>query len=126
MQQNALCMRVVEKPWGHEVVFAETEFYAGKVITINANCRLSLQYHQHKDESIYVLEGTLYLEVGESEESLLTTAFTVGQGFRVRPGELHRMRAGDALVRFAEVSTPHLTDVVRIADDYGREGTSSA
>ncbi len=116
--------RVVTKPWGEERIFAETKRYAGKLILIRAGESLSYQYHNRKEETIHVLEGTLGLEV-EREGERVDLSLKPGESFHVAPGTRHRMfaEAGDCLL--VEVSTPELDDVVRLSDRYGREGTSA-
>ena len=115
--------RTVDKPWGSELIWAESEHYAGKILFVKAGESLSLQYHEVKDESWYVLEGRAKLELGRvGEESLETLEIAPGQAFRFRPGTVHRV-TGIEDTRILEVSTAHLADVVRLADVYGREGT---
>ena len=116
--------RVVPKPWGEERIFAENDRYAGKFLLIRNGETLSLQYHARKDETVHVLEGVLGLELERNGESA-DLRVTAGEAFRVTPGTRHRMYApeGDCLV--VEVSTPELDDVVRLADRYGRAGTSA-
>jgi len=114
----------VDKPWGHEVWWAWTEQYVGKLLHVRAGHRLSVQYHEHKDETSYVLRGRLRLLKGESADSLVETVVVEGDRWRNRPGEVHTIEAiEDADV--VEVSTPHLDDVVRLSDSYGREGTNA-
>lgn len=115
---------IVTKPWGRELIYANTERYIGKIIEVEAGSRLSLQYHRHKDESIYVLEGTLSLVIGESADALETHDLPAGSSWHVRPGVVHRFAAPHGVVRVLEVSTPHPDDVVRVSDDYGREDAS--
>lgn len=113
----------VEKPWGHELWWANTELYAGKILHVNAGERLSLQYHHRKDETCYVLAGRLLLVQGPSADELTETVIEAGHAWRNRPGVVHTIEAledSDVL----EVSTPHLDDVVRLDDRYGRRGTS--
>ena len=115
--------RTVDKPWGSELIWAESEHYAGKILFVKAGESLSLQYHEVKDESWYVLEGRAKLELGRvGEESLETVEIAPGQAFRFRPGTVHRV-TGIEDTRILEVSTAHLDDVVRLEDVYGREGT---
>ena len=115
--------RTVDKPWGSELIWAESEHYAGKILFVKAGESLSLQYHEVKDESWYVLEGRAKLELGRvGEESLETVEIAPGQAFRFRPGTVHRV-TGIEDTRILEVSTAHLDDVIRLADVYGREGT---
>ena len=110
-------MRRVEKPWGHEIIWAETEEYVGKILHISADQRLSLQYHQVKEETIYVLEGTL---LNWTDEDSPPQRIEAGKSLHVAVGQIHRFGAGGAPVKIVEVSTPHLKDVVRLADDYHR------
>jgi mannose-6-phosphate isomerase-like protein (cupin superfamily) len=117
---------VVEKPWGREVIYASNELYIGKIIEINEGARLSLQLHEQKDETIYVLDGTLRLVIGDSVDTLRSRDLSEGVSFRVQTGQVHRYQAPYGSVRVLEVSTPHPNDVVRLEDDYGREGTSTA
>ena len=109
-------MRKVEKPWGHEIIWAETANYVGKLLHINAGHRLSMQYHEIKEETIYVLSGTLYVYDCECNIKKLTP----GECFHVRPYQVHRFGANESAVEIMEVSTPHLDDVVRLEDDYKR------
>lgn len=116
--------RRVEKPWGWELVWAEADAYVGKLLFVRAGESLSLQYHQVKDESWLVQEGRARLELGEVGGALEATEIGPGDAFRFRPGTVHRVTAlADLLV--VEVSTPHLDDVVRLEDRYGRAGTSA-
>jgi len=115
--------RKVEKPWGWELVWAEAEDYVGKLLFVRAGESLSLQYHEVKDESWLVQEGRATLECGNVGAELETFEIAAGDAFRFRPRTVHRVHAvEDTLV--IEVSTPQLTDVVRLEDRYGREGTS--
>jgi mannose-6-phosphate isomerase-like protein (cupin superfamily) len=116
--------RRIDKPWGWELVWAETEQYVGKLLFVRAGHSLSLQYHERKDESWLVQEGRATLELGELDgplETLVLEKVEIGPGdaFRYRPHTVHRVTAlEDTLV--LEVSTPHLDDVVRLEDRYGR------
>jgi len=114
----------VEKPWGYEIWWALTEDYAGKILHVNAGERLSLQYHQLKHESCYVLSGRLILVQGPDAADLTETVIEAGHTWQNHPGVVHTIEAvvdSDVL----EASTPHLDDVVRLTDRYGREGTST-
>ncbi len=116
-------VRRVPKPWGHEIVFAENERYAGKILHIEPGHKLSLQYHERKDETLYVLSGEVYLLV-EVDGVLTESRLRPGDSYRIRPGVRHRMRA-ETGCDLVEVSSPELDDVVRLEDDYGREGTTA-
>ena len=117
-------MRRVDKPWGYEVIWAETSRYVGKVLHINAGGRLSRQYHEVKEETLFVQTGTMILEVGPAD-AIEIRRMGPGDVFHVLPGTIHRM-IGETDVDVMEVSTPELDDVVRLEDVYGREGTSKA
>jgi len=120
----AVAPRRVEKPWGFELVWAETEDYVGKLLFVRAGQSLSLQYHEVKDESWLVQQGRASLELGVVGGALETIEIGRDDCFRYRPGTVHRVTAlEDTLI--VEVSTPHLDDVVRLEDRYGREGTSA-
>jgi mannose-6-phosphate isomerase-like protein (cupin superfamily) len=112
--------RRVDKPWGHEDIWAETERYVGKVLAIDGGKRLSLQYHEHKDESILVLRGRLCLELENGAGEIESMELQVGESRRIAPGRRHRFAALDGGCELVEVSTPDLEDVVRVEDDYGR------
>ncbi len=116
-------VRRVDKPWGHEIVYALTDRYCGKVLFIRAGEELSLQFHKAKDEVIYVHEGRIELEVGEPGGRVDREVVGPGRAFRLAPGTVHRWRAlEDAVV--LEASTPEVDDVVRLEDRYGRAGGS--
>jgi mannose-6-phosphate isomerase len=116
--------RKVEKPWGWELVWAEAEGYVGKLLFVRAGESLSLQYHEVKDESWLVQEGRARLELGVVGGELEELEIGPGDAFRYRPRTVHRVTAiADTLV--IEVSTTELTDVVRLEDRYGREGTNA-
>jgi mannose-6-phosphate isomerase len=109
----------IEKPWGHEIVFARTDRYCGKVLFVRKGEQLSLQFHRRKDEVIYVHEGRIELEIGDPGGALDVEVVGPGKAFRIAPGVVHRWLAlEDAVV--LEVSTPELEDVVRLEDRYGR------
>ena len=112
----------VQKPWGHEIRFAENEKYLGKILYIAKGHKLSRQYHQLKDETIMVYHGTLILELGlPNTESFTTKTLRYGDRFRVIPGVIHRFIATEeGPVTLIEVSTPEIDDVVRLEDDYKR------
>ena len=125
MSAYATTPRRVEKPWGWELVWAETESYVGKLLHVRAGQALSLQYHEVKDEAWIVQEGRASLELGEVGGKLETVEIGPGDTFRFRPRTVHRVTAIDDLT-VVEISTNHLDDVVRLEDHYGREGTSTA
>lgn len=111
-------MRIVEKPWGHEEIWAESGRYAGKFLIIRNGELLSRQYHERKEETICVLQGQLRLELGRGPDEVRTLG--PGETYHVLPGTVHRFCAPHGDVRLVEVSTPELDDVVRLADKYTR------
>ena len=115
----------VDKPWGHELRWAVTERYLGKLIHIDPGHRLSLQYHLHKDESILVLNGTLDLVLEDDAGVLRTHRLGPGQSARIPVGRRHRFIASSA-VDLVEVSSPEIHDVVRLEDAYGRADALAA
>ena len=122
----AFAPRRVEKPWGYELIWAETDRYVGKMLFVKAGESLSLQFHRVKDESWLVQGGRAKLELGSPGDAVLH-AEVIGPGaaFHYSPGTVHRLTALDDTT-ILEVSTPFLDDVVRLEDAYGREGTSEA
>jgi mannose-6-phosphate isomerase len=109
----------VEKPWGHELIWAHTDRYVGKILHVKAGHALSLQYHEKKDETIHLLRGRMKFFAGPSREELREVPLEEGQSFHVTPGTVHRMEAVTD-VDILEASTAHLGDVVRLDDRYGR------
>ena len=109
----------VEKPWGYELIWAHAEEYVGKILHVNSGEALSLQYHEVKDETIFLLSGEMVFWAGSSMEELEEVSLKAGEAFRVRPGTIHRMQAVTDC-DILEASTPHLEDVVRLEDRYGR------
>jgi mannose-6-phosphate isomerase len=123
-------VRRVPKPWGHEIIWASTDRYVGKILHIKAGQALSVQYHERKDETVYLLRGEMRYwvqlapDAPPDAEGLEDVRLTEGQAFRITPRTVHYMEAitdCDIL----EASTPELDDVVRLRDRYGREGTSA-
>lgn len=112
-------MRRVDKPWGYEIIWAETDKYVGKFLVIKRDHKLSRQYHIKKDETFFVQNGLMDLEIGPPD-NMFTIRLTEGQSYHCPPGTIHRMIAISNVV-VIEVSTPELDDVVRVEDDYGRQ-----
>ena len=109
----------VAKPWGSELIWAKTPKYVGKVLVIKAGQSLSLQFHQKKEETLFLESGEIKLEAGIDQDGLEQIDFPLNKAFHVTPGTIHRLTAiKDS--RVFEVSTPELEDVVRIKDMYGR------
>ncbi|MEN8041432.1 MAG: cupin domain-containing protein [Actinomycetota bacterium] len=118
--------RHVDKPWGYEYIWTETPYYTGKKIHVNAGNRLSLQYHHTKRESVFVLSGTLHLHLGQGDEARILE-LQEGESYDIAALEVHRFEApasGD--VDIIEVATPEVDDIVRLEDDFNREGTTEA
>lgn len=116
--------RHVAKPWGNERIWAWTTRYVGKVLTIETGKRLSLQYHERKDEWILVLDGRLRLTLADETGATHDRDLAPGDSAHIPVGYVHRYEAIETC-RVVEVSTPELEDVVRLQDDFGREGTSA-
>jgi mannose-6-phosphate isomerase len=127
MQSGPFVPRRVDKPWGHELIWAHSDRYVGKILHIKAGHALSVQYHERKDETIHLLRGRMIYRVKESADDsvpLREVEFSEGDSFRNLPGFVHQMEAVEDC-DVLEASTPDLDDVVRLTDRYGREGTSA-
>jgi mannose-6-phosphate isomerase len=116
-------IRRVPKPWGYELIFAHTDRYVGKILHVNKGESLSLQYHEMKDETLYVVKGELKLTI-EWEGDRREIPLRQGEAFHIPPRLIHRMLAIED-TDVAEVSTTELDDVVRLEDRYGRAGTKA-
>ena len=112
-------MKIVTKPWGYEVIWAHTHAYVGKILHVKAGHSLSLQYHEVKDETIYIHSGSISFEHYLEGEDPRTVVLTPGMEFRITPRRRHRMTALED-TDILEASTPELDDVVRLEDNYGR------
>jgi len=108
----------VDKPWGHEIIWARAERYVGKILHIEPGHVLSLQYHNQKDESIYVLTGEIILRIQQGE-TLIERRVRAGEAFHIPPKLIHQIEAV-TVTDLLEASTPELDDVVRLKDRYGR------
>ena len=109
----------VDKPWGYELIWAKTKDYVGKILFVRAGESLSLQYHVEKEETLFLETGHCKIFTGETPENLTPFEMNPGDIFHVAPKTLHQIVA-IADTRIFEVSTPQLTDVVRLKDRYGR------
>lgn len=116
-------IKKIEKPWGHELIWANTRKYVGKMLYIEKGHKLSRQYHKVKDETIFVQTGILQLELGAKEYKKITN-LNPGQAFHVKPNTIHRFCAPHGDVILFEVSTPELDDIIRLEDDYSRSSTT--
>jgi mannose-6-phosphate isomerase-like protein (cupin superfamily) len=120
---ETLPVKRVPKPWGHELIFAKTGRYVGKILHINRGESLSLQYHEIKEETLFVVSGELRLTI-EVDGDRRDVVMRGGEAFHIPPRMIHRMEALED-TDLAEVSTPELDDVIRLEDRYGRAGTSA-
>ena len=111
--------RRIEKPWGYELIWAQTDEYVAKVVHVRAGEALSLQFHEEKDETLFLLRGQVTLEIGPGVNSLQRVPIREGDAFRIRPGVLHRVVA-ETEVEILEASTPEMDDIIRVRDRYGR------
>ena len=112
-------LQIVKKPWGFENRWAITDKYLGKILHIDPGHKLSRQYHKEKDESIYVREGKLVLEIGHGTE-IEKFILNEGASWRIEPKTIHRFTAPSEGCVLIEVSTPEIEDVIRLEDDYNR------
>ncbi len=119
MEQPLQSPKIVDKPWGREIWYAHTDHYAGKVLEVKAGQRLSLQKHNIKEETLYLLSGQVKLTYGDQIYD-----WKPGQSIHIPAGTVHRFQAIEDSI-LLEVSTPHLEDVVRLEDDYQRAGTET-
>ena len=115
-------MERIEKPWGHEILFAVTEKYIGKILFIKKGHRLSLQYHKQKDETFYCLKGRASLIIKNGNMTNILPLVS-DCGYHIEPMTIHRLEATEDTT-LVEVSTPEAADVVRVEDDYGRASGS--
>ena len=113
-------MKIIQKPWGQEELIEVNENYMLKKLTMKKGHRCSLQYHNHKKETIYVLHGKLKIFTGLSKEKLTSKIYNANDTITLMPGTIHRMEGLEEST-YLEASTPHIEDVVRIEDDYNRE-----
>jgi mannose-6-phosphate isomerase-like protein (cupin superfamily) len=112
-------IRRVDKPWGYEIIYAHTDRYIGKILHINAGEALSLQYHERKDETLYLHTGEVILLV-EENGAMSERRLGAGESYRIKPFTRHRMIGGPEGCDLLEVSSPEIDDVVRLEDRYGR------
>lgn len=112
----------VEKPWGYELIWAKTKDYVGKILFIKQGHKLSLQFHKIKEETIFLQSGKMTLVFEDDDARLVEVSLQAGEAHHIPPNRRHRMIAVEDCTVF-EVSTPHLDDVVRLEDSYGRSGT---
>ena len=120
-QDNQRQAKEIIKPWGKEIWFADQPEFAGKILHIKKGYRYSLQYHERKKETQYLLKGSCRFLVGPSEDELEEIILQPGDKLDILPGTIHRAE-GITDVEIVEVSTSDLDDVVKLADDYGRSG----
>ena len=112
-------MYFIEKPWGSEEILEKNQNYVVKRLIMNKGHRCSLQFHEFKKETIFVLEGELKIYHGLSQDKLKSKVYKAGDSITINPKEIHRMEAIEKSV-YLEASTPELDDVIRLVDDYQR------
>lgn len=120
MLKNGLTCKYIQKPWGYEIWIAKNDKYAGKIIHINKGCKLSLQYHKIKHETLYLHSGLCNITINK-----ITSLMNPGECCEIKPGAVHRLEAVNESEIF-EISTPELDDIVRLEDDYGRKDNERA
>lgn len=113
--------QIIPKPWGQEELLEVNERYMVKRLTMEQGKRCSLQYHNKKRETIYILEGKLKICIGSDRYHLDERIFSSGDSTTIEPGKVHRMEGLTKAV-YLEASTPELEDVIRLQDDFGRTG----
>jgi mannose-6-phosphate isomerase-like protein (cupin superfamily) len=115
----------VSKPWGYEIIWALSDRYVGKILHVNAGHELSVQYHNKKDETVYLMSGDIVYRVQRNGDEVLDDVrLQVGESYRIIPGTIHQIVAVTDC-DLLEVSTPEIDDIVRLSDKYGREGTTA-
>ena len=112
-------VKKVDKPWGYELHWVVTRDYVGKILFIKTGESLSLQYHEEKDETIYIESGKMILRIGKTADTLEDLEMAPGMSYHIPPKTIHQMKSIEDC-RVYEVSTPQLDDVVRLQDRYGR------
>ncbi len=117
--------KIKPKPWGREIWFATTQNYAGKILEVKKGARLSLQFHEKKEETQFLFSGKVRLTFGTNSKKLRTKILNPGDVFHIPPGMIHRIEGLAPLSKIFEVSTPELDDVVKISDDFGRSGSGN-
>lgn len=117
--------KIKPKPWGREIWWADTPKYAGKILEVKKGERLSLQYHRWKEETQYLFSGKVKIIYGKDAKKLRSKTMNPGDAFHIPPRLIHRVEGIAAKSVIFEVSTPHLTDVVKLQDDYGRKGSGN-
>ncbi len=113
-------MQIIEKPWGKEEVIEINDKYMMKKLTMLKGHRCSLQIHNHKKETIYVLSGQLRITSGSDQDNLTGKIYSEGESITISPGVVHRMEGVEDSI-YLEASTPEIDDVVRLVDDYERD-----
>ncbi|MFH0834676.1 MAG: cupin domain-containing protein [Patescibacteria group bacterium] len=117
--------KIKPKPWGREIWFAATVKYAGKILEVKKGARLSLQFHEKKEETQFLFSGKVRLTFGPNVKKLRTKILHPGEVFHIPPGRIHRVEGIAPLSKIFEVSTAELDDVVKLSDDYGRSGSGN-
>ena len=113
----------IEKPWGYERIWAETDHYVAKYFYIRAGQKLSRKYYESKDHTLYVLTGPLILELGPDDdtEDVLKLGVLDGESYHIIPGSVYRISAPrDTYAEVIEVASPSPGGAIRLEDDYGR------
>ena len=115
-------MTIIKKPWGQEEVIEINDRYMVKKLTMFKGHRCSLQFHNQKQETIYVLSGRLKIYTGTASHNLFERNYQAHEAITLTPGIIHRMEAVEDSI-YLEASTPEMDDVVRLSDDYDRSFT---
>ena len=117
---NDSYVKRVEKPWGYELHWVPEHLpYMGKIEHVNKGCRMSLQVHDQKQESWFLMSGRAKVIWENSKGELIETELQSGQGYTTQAGQKHRL-VGITDCDIIEVSTPELGTTWRLEDDYAR------
>ncbi|MCF7845995.1 MAG: cupin domain-containing protein [Candidatus Peribacteraceae bacterium] len=117
--------KIKPKPWGREIWFAAAKGYAGKILEVRKGARLSLQFHERKEETQFLFSGRIRLTFGADAKKLRTKILKPGDSFHIPPKMIHRIEGLAPLSKIFEVSTSELDDVIKLDDDYGRSGSGN-
>jgi mannose-6-phosphate isomerase len=116
----------VEKPWGYEILWTQPDRpYVGKLLHVDAGKRMSLQVHDAKTESWFLVAGRAKVVWDDGSGELVETELERGLGYSCQIGQRHRL-VGITDCDIIEVSTPEIGTTHRLEDDYSRPDETDA